>query len=46
MVQAVLDNKPYDRGTLESATPDGAIEWRMLEFGLTRDTTPNAHATA
>ena len=36
MIQTVVfDTKPYDRGHLQSATPDGSIEWRFLEFRLT-----------
>src|SRR3954469_1346985 len=43
MMQAVVfDTKPYDRGPLQSATPSGAIDWRFLEFRLTRDTAPMA----
>ena len=39
---AVFDTKPYDRDHLQPATADGAIEWRFLEFRLTRDTVPTA----
>ena len=43
MIQTVVfDTKPYDRGPLQSATPGGSIEWRFLEFRLTRDTAPTA----
>ena len=35
---AVFDTKPYDRDHLQPAAADGSIEWRFLEFRLTRDT--------
>jgi D-lactate dehydrogenase len=39
MIQTVVfDTKPYDRGHLQSATPDGAVEWRFRDFRLTRET--------
>jgi len=39
---AVFDTKPYDREHLEPAAAGGAIEWRFLEFRLTRETVPTA----
>jgi D-lactate dehydrogenase len=39
---AVFDTKPYDREPLQRASIDGAIEWRFLEFRLTRETAPLA----
>jgi D-lactate dehydrogenase len=35
---AVFDTKPYDREALTQASADHAIEWRFLEFRLTKDT--------
>ena len=37
MIIAVYDTKPYDRESLQPAA-GGGIEWRFLEFRLTRDT--------
>ena len=43
MIQAVVyDTKPYDRDHLQPASAGGSIEWRFLEFRLTRDTAPTA----
>ena len=39
---AVFDTKPYDREPLQLADAGGSIEWRFLEFRLTRDTVPTA----
>ena len=39
---AVFDTKPYDREHLQPATVDDSINWRFLEFRLTRDTVPTA----
>jgi D-lactate dehydrogenase len=38
---AVFDTKPYDRDSLQRA--NSAIEWRFLEFRLTRKTAPLAN---
>lgn len=40
---AVFDTKPYDREPLQRASPASAIEWRFLEFRLTRETASLAH---
>ena len=39
---AVFDARPYDRDHLQPAAAGGSIEWRFLEFRLTRDTVPTA----
>jgi D-lactate dehydrogenase len=39
---AVFDTKPYDRDSLQRATGDSRIDWRFLEFRLTRETAPLA----
>src|SRR5512136_2039606 len=39
---AVFDTKPYDRDPLQSASADRGIEWRFLEFRLTKETAPLA----
>ena len=39
---AVFDTKPYDREPLERASATSAIEWRFLEFRLSRETAPLA----
>lgn len=39
---AVFDTKPYDREPLQSASADHGIEWRFLEFRLTKETAPLA----
>jgi D-lactate dehydrogenase len=39
---AVFDTKPYDREALKQASADHAIEWRFLDFRLTKDTAPAA----
>jgi D-lactate dehydrogenase len=39
---SVYDSKPYDRNHLQPATSGGAIDWRFLEFRLTRETVPTA----
>ena len=39
---AVFDTKPYDREPLQRAASSGTIEWRFLEFRLTRETAPLA----
>ena len=38
----VFDTKPYDRGSLQRATPNGEIEWRFLEMRLSTETAPLA----
>ena len=43
---AVFDTKPYDREHLQPASAGGAIEWRFLEFRLTRDTAPHGQGRA
>jgi D-lactate dehydrogenase len=43
---AVYDTKPYDREHLQPAAADGEIEWRFLDFRLTRDTAPTAKGAA
>ena len=35
---AVFDTKPYDRDSLQGAAANTNIEWRFLEFRLTRET--------
>ena len=42
IVVAVYDTKPYDREHLQPASADGGIEWRFLDFRLSRDTAPTA----
>jgi D-lactate dehydrogenase len=42
MTTAVFDTKPYDREPLQRASAGAAIEWRFLEFRLTRETAPLA----
>jgi D-lactate dehydrogenase len=39
---AVFDTKPYDREPLQRASAASAIEWRFLEFRLSRETAPLA----
>jgi D-lactate dehydrogenase len=39
---AVFDTKPYDREPLQRAAAGGDLEWRFLEFRLTRETAPLA----
>ncbi len=34
----VFDTKPYDRVSLERATPEGEIEWQFMEFRLRPET--------
>jgi D-lactate dehydrogenase len=38
----VFDTKPYDRDSLRRASAGSDIEWRFLEFRLTRETAPLA----
>lgn len=38
----VFDTKPYDRESLQCATPDGKIDWRFLEMRLSAETAPLA----
>lgn len=46
MIQTtVFDTKPYDREALLRASEQAGIEWRFLEFRLTRDTAPLARGT-
>ncbi|HOW64419.1 MAG TPA: 2-hydroxyacid dehydrogenase [Candidatus Paceibacterota bacterium] len=47
MITAVYDTKPYDREHLQRASANRDVEWRFLEFRLTRETAPlaqGAHA--
>jgi D-lactate dehydrogenase len=39
---AVFDTKPYDREALRLASVERGIEWRFLEFRLSRETAPLA----
>ena len=39
---AVFDTKRYDRDALQSASNAGLIDWRFLDFRLTRDTAATA----
>ena len=39
---AVFDAKPYDREPLQNASAAGGIEWRFLEFRLTKETASTA----
>jgi D-lactate dehydrogenase len=39
---AVFDTKPYDREPLQHASAAGAIDWRFLDFRLSRETAPLA----
>ncbi|HUI61812.1 MAG TPA: 2-hydroxyacid dehydrogenase [Steroidobacteraceae bacterium] len=39
---AVFDTKPYDREPLQSAAAASDIEWRFLDFRLSRETAPLA----
>jgi D-lactate dehydrogenase len=39
---AVFDTKPYDREPLQRAAADRDIDWRFLEFRLTKETAPLA----
>jgi D-lactate dehydrogenase len=39
---AVFDTKPNDREQLERSSAHGGIEWRFLEFRLTKDTAATA----
>jgi D-lactate dehydrogenase len=34
----VFDTKPYDRDSLQKATPNGEIDWKFMEFRLTPET--------
>jgi D-lactate dehydrogenase len=34
----VFDTKPFDRDSLQKATPNGEIEWRFMEFRLRPET--------
>jgi D-lactate dehydrogenase len=45
LTTSVFDTKPYDRESLASAAPAGEVEWRFLEFRLTRDTAPLARGS-
>ncbi len=42
MITAVFDTKPYDREALQSVPGSAGLEWRFLEFRLTKDTAPTA----
>ena len=39
---AVFDTKPYDREQLQRSSAHSGIEWRFLEFRLTKDTAATA----
>ena len=39
---AVFDTKPYDREPLQGAAAAGTVDWRFLEFRLSRETAPLA----
>lgn len=39
---AVFDTKPYDREPLQHAATQGGIDWRFLDFRLTKETAPLA----
>ncbi len=39
---AVFDTKPYDREALQRASATSAIDWRFLDFRLSRETAPLA----
>ncbi|MCB1128573.1 MAG: 2-hydroxyacid dehydrogenase, partial [Verrucomicrobiae bacterium] len=45
MQTTVFDTKPYDREALLRASEGAGIDWRFLEFRLTRDTAPLAAGT-
>jgi len=34
----VFDTKPYDRDSLQKATPNGEIDWKFMEFRLRSET--------
>jgi D-lactate dehydrogenase len=42
---AVFDTKPYDRDQLERSSAHSGIQWRFLDFRLTRDTAAIAHGS-
>ncbi|MCL4180161.1 MAG: 2-hydroxyacid dehydrogenase [Verrucomicrobia bacterium] len=42
MTTAVFDTKPYDRDSLTRASANTDLDWRFLEFRLTRETAPLA----
>jgi D-lactate dehydrogenase len=42
MITAVFDTKPYDRDALQRGSVTGCIEWRFLDFRLTKETAPLA----
>lgn len=42
MITAVFDTKPYDRQALQRASTGRGVEWRFLEFRLTKDTATTA----
>ena len=39
---AVFDTKPYDREPLQRGSANSNLEWRFLEFRLTKETAPLA----
>ena len=39
---AVFDTKPYDREPLQEAATKSGIDWRSLEFRLTKEAAPLA----
>ncbi|MRR30120.1 2-hydroxyacid dehydrogenase [bacterium] len=45
MITAVFDTKPYDREALERTSANRPIEWRFLDFRLSRETAPLAKGT-
>ena len=46
MIVAVYDTKPYDREVLLRTAAGRPLEWRFLEFRLTRETAPTARGAA
>jgi D-lactate dehydrogenase len=42
ILTAVYDTKPYDREHLQRAATNHSMEWRFLDFRLTKDTAPTA----
>jgi D-lactate dehydrogenase len=42
MTTAVFDTKPYDREPLQKAAAGSSVDWRFLEFRLTKETAPLA----
>jgi len=42
MTTAVYDTKSYDREFLQSGVTDGSIDWRFLDFRLTKESAVTA----